>query len=152
MTTAALSKVEEVSGLPDMKVSVRQVFGIDSDLEVPAYSEADEHVPDTDPDYLFDRETTLAILAGFIVPRLGLVRNLAADASLSNTADLVVGKGFAGCFEYLRIARSTLADSRTSIEELYDWEFDGPFLRDFAGREVTGKRRDAGAFEFEGSK
>jgi cobaltochelatase CobS len=51
--------------LPDMKVSVRQLFGIDSDLQVPAYAKADEHVPDFDPDYLFDRETTLAILAGF---------------------------------------------------------------------------------------
>src|SRR3954452_18726663 len=50
---------------PDMKVSVRQVFGIDSDLEVPAFAQAEEHVPDLDPDYLFDRETTLAILAGF---------------------------------------------------------------------------------------
>src|ERR1700757_3385298 len=53
------------SGLPDMKVSVRQVFGIDSDLEVPAYAEPDEHVPDPDPDYRFDKATTLAILAGF---------------------------------------------------------------------------------------
>ena len=53
------------AGLPDMKVSVRQVFGIDSDLEVPAYSKADEHVPDADPDYLFNRDVTLAILAGF---------------------------------------------------------------------------------------
>src|SRR4029077_7450626 len=52
-------------GLPDMKVSIRQVFGIDSDMEVPAYSEADEHVPDIDADYRFDRATTLAILAGF---------------------------------------------------------------------------------------
>ncbi len=51
--------------LPDMKVSVRQVFGIDSDLEVPAYSEETEHVPDLDEDYIFDRQTTLAILAGF---------------------------------------------------------------------------------------
>ncbi|MBI4367280.1 MAG: cobaltochelatase subunit CobS [Deltaproteobacteria bacterium] len=57
--------VEEVSGLPDMKVSIRQVFGIDSDMEVPAYSKPDEHVPDLDPDYRFDRPTTLAILAGF---------------------------------------------------------------------------------------
>jgi cobaltochelatase CobS len=53
------------ANLPDMKLSVRQVFGIDSDLEVPAYSKADEHVPDLDPDYLFNREVTLAILAGF---------------------------------------------------------------------------------------
>jgi cobaltochelatase CobS len=51
--------------LPDMKVSVRQTFGIDTDLEVPAYANTDEHVPDLDPDYLFDRDTTLAILAGF---------------------------------------------------------------------------------------
>jgi cobaltochelatase CobS len=53
------------AGLPDMTVSVRQVFGIDTDLEVPAYSQVDEHVPDVDPDYLFNREVTLAILAGF---------------------------------------------------------------------------------------
>jgi cobaltochelatase CobS len=51
--------------LPDMKVSVNQVFGFDTDLEVPAYSEATPHVPDIDEDYLFNRETTLAILAGF---------------------------------------------------------------------------------------
>ena len=69
MAEAAL----EQAPLPDMKISVRQVFGIDSDLEVPAYSEADEHVPDTDPDYLFDRETTLAILAGFARNRRVLV-------------------------------------------------------------------------------
>ena len=56
---------QEVAGLPDMKVSVRQVFGIDSDMEVPAYSEPDDHVPDVDQDYRFDRATTLAILAGF---------------------------------------------------------------------------------------
>jgi cobaltochelatase CobS len=37
MTTAAMTKVAEPAGIPDMKVSVRQVFGIDSDLEVPAY-------------------------------------------------------------------------------------------------------------------
>jgi cobaltochelatase CobS len=48
-----------------MTVSARQLFGIDTDLEVPAFSEADEHVPDIDQDYRFDRETTMAILAGF---------------------------------------------------------------------------------------
>ncbi len=65
MTTAATTKMQEITGLPDMKVSVRQVFGIDSDLEVPAYSEVDPHVPEVDADYRFDRATTLAILAGF---------------------------------------------------------------------------------------
>ncbi len=55
----------ENSNLPDTEVSVREVFGIDIDLKVPAFSERSDHVPDFDPDYLFDRETTLAILAGF---------------------------------------------------------------------------------------
>ena len=64
----------EVHGLPDMKVSVRQVFGIDSDMEVPAYSEPEEHVPELDPDYLFDRTTTLAILAGFAHNRRVMVQ------------------------------------------------------------------------------
>src|SRR5262245_39180868 len=61
MTAAAPA----LPGLPDMKVSVRQLFGIDSDLEVPAYSRPEDQVPDFDPDYIFDRDTTLAILAGF---------------------------------------------------------------------------------------
>ncbi|MCF6200057.1 MAG: cobaltochelatase subunit CobS [Hyphomicrobiaceae bacterium] len=53
------------STLPDTTLSVRDTFGIDSDWEVPAYTSDDEHVPDLDPDYQFNRETTLAILAGF---------------------------------------------------------------------------------------
>ena len=53
------------SGIPDIKISVRQTFGIDTDMEVPGFAEPEDHVPDLDPDYLFDRETTLAILAGF---------------------------------------------------------------------------------------
>ncbi|MCO5147035.1 MAG: cobaltochelatase subunit CobS [Aquamicrobium sp.] len=62
-----------VPGLPDMNVSVRQLFGIDSDMEVMAYAEPDEHVPETDPDYRFDRPTTLAILAGFAKNRRVMV-------------------------------------------------------------------------------
>jgi len=64
---------DAVAGLPDMKVSVRQVFGIDSDMEVPAFSEPDEHVPEIDADYRFDRPTTLAILAGFAKNRRVMV-------------------------------------------------------------------------------
>jgi hypothetical protein len=80
--------------------------------------------------------------------------DLGDEASLANDGDLLVGKGpdggfFAGSLDFLRIARATLASSKTSIEELYDWEFDGPFLRDFAGKTPTGKGRDAGALESE---
>jgi cobaltochelatase CobS len=64
----------EATGLPDIKVSVRQVFGIDTDLEVPAFSQAEEHVPDRDEAYLFDRETTLAILAGFAFNRRVMIQ------------------------------------------------------------------------------
>jgi cobaltochelatase CobS len=63
----------EMGGLPDTKISVRKAFGIDSNLEVPAYSETSEHVPEIDPDYLFNRETTLAILAGFAYNRRVMV-------------------------------------------------------------------------------
>lgn len=57
--------MSQFENLPDTEVSVRDVFGIDSDLMVPAYSKRTEHVPPVDEDYLFDRNTTLAILAGY---------------------------------------------------------------------------------------
>ena len=70
------------------------------------------------------------------------------EASLANTADFVVGKGFVGAIDFLRVCRSTLAESKTSIDELYAWEFNGPFLRDFTGRRpLAGSRRDAGAVQ-----
>ncbi|HIP78754.1 MAG TPA: cobaltochelatase subunit CobS [Kiloniellaceae bacterium] len=50
---------------PDIEVSVRQTFGIDSDIQVPAYSQASDYVPDVDESYRFDHDTTMAILAGF---------------------------------------------------------------------------------------
>jgi cobaltochelatase CobS len=52
-------------GIPDTEVSVRDAFGLDVDLMVPAFSETTEHVPEVDESYLFNHETTLAILAGF---------------------------------------------------------------------------------------
>ena len=53
------------TGMPDTQISVRDVFGIDSDMICPAFSAASEHVPDLDDTYHFDPQTTLAILAGF---------------------------------------------------------------------------------------
>ena len=50
---------------PNIELSVRETFGIDIDLKVPAFSEASEYVPAVDETYLFDKDTTLAILAGF---------------------------------------------------------------------------------------
>ena len=59
---------------PDKMAKVRDLFGIDSDMEVPAFSEADERVPDLDPAYVFDPDTTLAICAGFAKNRRVMVQ------------------------------------------------------------------------------
>ena len=63
--TQSNADVIDSSMVPDTVVSVRDLFGIDLDLEVPAFSESSEHVPVVDEDYRFDQDTTLAILAGF---------------------------------------------------------------------------------------
>jgi cobaltochelatase CobS len=69
--------VSELEGLrPDRLVPVREVFGIESSLSVPAFSERDEHVPEIDPAYRFDADVTLALLAGFTHNRRVLVQGL----------------------------------------------------------------------------
>src|SRR5688572_24654633 len=59
---------------PDREVDVRETFGLDIDQKVPAFSERDPHVPDIDPAYKFDPETTRAILAGFAHDRRVMVQ------------------------------------------------------------------------------
>jgi hypothetical protein len=83
---------------------------------------------------------------------------LPADASLDTTADFTVGgavrgaarddaDAFTGAIDFLRVCRGTLEDSRTTIEELYEWQTNGPARHDYMGRKPNG-RRDAGALEF----
>ena len=59
-------KTEELN-TPDIRVSVKQTFGLEiaNDFQVPAFSNLSEHVPTVDESYRFDKDTTLAILAGF---------------------------------------------------------------------------------------
>ena len=61
---------------PDRLLSARELFGIDTDLMVPAFSERDEHVPDIDSVYRFNPDVTLAILAGFTKNRRVMVQGL----------------------------------------------------------------------------
>ncbi len=69
-----MNKVDrDIANLPDTTVSVKEKFGFESKMVVPAYSVATEHVPDIDPDYLFDQHTTMAILAGFAYNRRVMV-------------------------------------------------------------------------------
>ena len=49
---------------PDIKVSIKQTFGIDSEMEVMFFKKGD-YVPEIDKNYKFDRDTTLAIISGF---------------------------------------------------------------------------------------
>ena len=60
--------------LPDITISVRQSFGLDIDMQVPAFSQPCEHVPDIDEAYRFDHDTTLAILAGFAYNRRVMIQ------------------------------------------------------------------------------
>jgi cobaltochelatase CobS len=60
--------------LPDITVKAREVFGIESDLEIAAFSLRTEHVPEIDTAYQFDKDTTLAILAGFAFNRRVMVQ------------------------------------------------------------------------------
>jgi len=59
---------------PDIRVSVRQTFGLDNDMLVPAFSVPSAHVPEVDGAYRFDPTTTLAILAGFAHNRRVLIQ------------------------------------------------------------------------------
>ena len=57
--------IENINTQPDISISIKQSFGLDTDMEVPAFSKKSDLVPDIDKDYVFDRDTTLAILSGF---------------------------------------------------------------------------------------
>jgi len=59
---------------PDIKISVKQIFGIDTKMEINAFSKKNEFVPKIDQDYKFDRDTTLAILSGFAFNKRVLIQ------------------------------------------------------------------------------
>jgi cobaltochelatase CobS len=61
---------------PERMLGVRETFGIDSDLRVPAFAERDDHVPEVDEAYRFNPDVTLALLAGFRRNRRVLVQGL----------------------------------------------------------------------------
>ena len=74
MTDALDASQRTLLAAPDTTVSAREVFGVDVDWQVPAFSKADARVPDIDESYVFDPDTTLAILAGFAHDRRVMVQ------------------------------------------------------------------------------
>jgi cobaltochelatase CobS len=71
---AAQNAAAEPTATPDISISVRQLFGLESDMQVPAFSQRTEHVPDVDEAYRFDHDTTMAILAGFAYNRRVMIQ------------------------------------------------------------------------------
>ena len=60
--------------VPDIKVSINQIFGIESEMKVDAFSKKNEYVPEIDSNYKFDRDTTLAIISGFAYNKRVLIQ------------------------------------------------------------------------------
>jgi hypothetical protein len=99
-----------------------------------------------------DRNAGIAVFIDGISSNGELFGTLpAATVSLSNTSDFLAGKNkdgnfFNGIMDFMRLSKGNLTEAQTSFEELYKWEFDGPFSKDFSGNIPIGKR-DAGALE-----
>ena len=66
--------IPNINITPDIKLSVKQTFGIESDMEIDGFSKKNEFVPEIDKGYKFDRDTTLAILSGFCFNKRVLVQ------------------------------------------------------------------------------
>tara|TARA_B110000438_G_scaffold303579_1_gene365760 strand:- start:1379 stop:2353 length:975 start_codon:yes stop_codon:yes gene_type:complete len=62
--------------VPDIKISVNQIFGIDTEMKVAGFSKKNEYVPEIDSNYKFDRDTTLAIISGFAFNKRVLIQGL----------------------------------------------------------------------------
>ena len=69
-----INSLDSGGGLPDIKVNAGEMFGIDCSMSVPAFSRRDDHVPEIDPAYQFNRDVTLALLAGFASNRRVMVQ------------------------------------------------------------------------------
>ena len=59
---------------PTEEISVRDVFGIDTEMRVKGFADRTDRVPEIDPTYKFDPDTTLAILAGFAYNRRVMIQ------------------------------------------------------------------------------
>ena len=75
---------------PDIKISVRQTFGIDTEMEVDSFSEKNPYVPEIDENYKFDRDTTLAILSGFAFNNAPLPTKRIADIVIMSNCTLKI--------------------------------------------------------------
>src|SRR5437899_9514507 len=85
------SRSATVMDAPDKIAKVRDLFGIDSDMEILVFSEADERVPDLDPAYVFDPDTTLSICSGFARNRRVMVQVYHGTDKSTHSEQLAAG-------------------------------------------------------------
>ena len=83
--------------VPDLTLSARELFNIETDLQVPAFSVTDEHVPPLDAGYVFERDTTLALLAGFLHNRRVLVQGRHGTGKSSHVETSTMPDGRTSC-------------------------------------------------------
>ena len=69
----AIVEISEID-MPDTSISAKEAFDLDIDMEMPAFSEKTEYVPDLDETYCFDHDTTLAIMVAFAHNRRLLIQ------------------------------------------------------------------------------
>ena len=69
----AIVEISEID-MPDTTISAKEAFDLDIDMEMPAFSEKTEYVPDLDETYCFDHDTTLAIMVAFAHNRRLLIQ------------------------------------------------------------------------------
>ena len=60
--------------IPDIKISINQIFGIETEMKIDGFSKKSEFVPEIDSNYKFDRDTTLAIISGFAFNKRVLIQ------------------------------------------------------------------------------
>ena len=107
---------------PDTSVSVRDAFNIDVDLDVPAFSEASEYVPDRDDSYVFDRDTTLAILAGFAHNRRVMIQGYHGTGKSTHIEQIAARPNWAETSRTVSVVGLNVCSSRAVI---LSWRDDG---------------------------
>jgi len=122
----------DAAATPDMMVDVRNTFGLDVAMTVPAFSKPNEYVPDLDAAYVFDRETTLAILAGFAHNRRVLIQGYHGTGKSTHIEQVAARLKMS-----VRTLSRSLAAAGTSYRAVLDGLRRELSLRHLAGRQFA---------------
>ena len=100
---------------PDIKVSLKQTFGIDSEMEVEAFSKKNEYVPEIDKSYKFDRDTTLAIISGFAFNKRVLVQGYHGTGKSTHIEQIAARLNWPCTFSYKHLTLPTISSVSIAV-------------------------------------